>query len=266
MSKRYDKIIKENLKEVVETLINIVLGIKAKQIIPLDTKLQITDEREADFILRVKPVDGDPFILHLEFQAGNNSNMVYRMLRYFVYIHLTYKLPVRQYVIYIGRDRLTMKDRIKLPNMNYRYKLINMKEIPCKRFLKSENPEEIILTILCDFRDRDVRLIIREILSRLKERVKEDVRLLKYIRQLEIISQLRDLQEIIIKEVGKMAIVYDIEKDIRFKQGIEKGIEKGKKEDIINLAKELSLSAERIAEILKVDIEFVKAVIAEAGL
>ncbi|MBF0618407.1 MAG: hypothetical protein HQK88_16535, partial [Nitrospirae bacterium] len=49
MSGRYDKILKESLRGVLHVLVSEVLGIKAKSIRPLKTKLQVTDEREADF-------------------------------------------------------------------------------------------------------------------------------------------------------------------------------------------------------------------------
>ncbi|MBF0465312.1 MAG: hypothetical protein HQK94_09545, partial [Nitrospirae bacterium] len=53
MSGRYDKILKESLRGVLHVLISEVLGINAISIKPLKTKLQITDEREADFLLEV---------------------------------------------------------------------------------------------------------------------------------------------------------------------------------------------------------------------
>ncbi len=50
----------------------------------------------------------------------------------------------------------------------------------------------------------------------------------KYMRQFEIIAQLRGLQDLVFKEEEKMAITYDINKDLRFKQGLKVGETKGK--------------------------------------
>ncbi len=52
----------------------------------------------------------------------------------------------------------------------------------------------------------------------------------KYIRQIEVMSQLRSIQKEVSKEVEDMALIFDIEKDIRFKQGLEKGVVQGREE------------------------------------
>ncbi|RMD88992.1 MAG: hypothetical protein D6813_11325, partial [Calditrichaeota bacterium] len=49
----FDRILKENLKEVAEAVLRKIIGIEAISVETLDTKLPITDEREADFILNV---------------------------------------------------------------------------------------------------------------------------------------------------------------------------------------------------------------------
>ncbi|MCI4625094.1 MAG: hypothetical protein L3V56_03940, partial [Candidatus Magnetoovum sp. WYHC-5] len=57
-----------------------------------------------------------------------------------------------------------------------------------------------------------------------------------YIRQLEILSNLRDLQNYVGEEVDKMAFTFDLTKDYRFQQGREqgmaKGIEKGREQGL----------------------------------
>ncbi|MBF0553909.1 MAG: hypothetical protein HQK96_05045 [Nitrospirae bacterium] len=59
MSKRYDKILKEILKDAVDTLITKVIGLKILKSTAIETKLQITNEREAVrrevAIITVKP-------------------------------------------------------------------------------------------------------------------------------------------------------------------------------------------------------------------
>ncbi|MEO5360184.1 MAG: hypothetical protein H7843_07005 [Nitrospirota bacterium] len=51
MAKQYDTILKEILKDVVDTLMSKVLGLKIVSSTAIEAKLQITNEREADFIL-----------------------------------------------------------------------------------------------------------------------------------------------------------------------------------------------------------------------
>ena len=42
----------------------------------------------------------------------------------------------------------------------------------------------------------------------------------------EILSDLRNLQPLLTKTIDTMPLVYDLNKDVRFNQGIKKGIEK----------------------------------------
>ncbi|MBF0517084.1 MAG: hypothetical protein HQK97_08200 [Nitrospirae bacterium] len=94
----------------------------------------------------------------------------------------------------------------------------------------SEKPEEVIISILCNYQKKGVKIFIREILDRLMELVPEETLRGKYIRQVEVLSQLRNLQGDICKEAEAMAIVYDLERDVRFMQGCEQGMQKGKQE------------------------------------
>ncbi|MBF0403028.1 hypothetical protein [Candidatus Magnetominusculus xianensis] len=64
-------------------------------------------------------------------------------------------------------------------------------------------------------------------MSRLKELVPEETLRGKYIKQVEVLSQLRDLQDEVCKEAEAMAIMYDMERDVRFKQGLAEGQRKG---------------------------------------
>ncbi len=57
-------------------------------------------------------------------------------------------------------------------------------------------------------------------------------RLQKYQRQLHVLSRLRKLHPISLKEIQAMPIHYDIEADELYLAGIEKGIEKGIKKGI----------------------------------
>ncbi len=89
---------------------------------------------------------------------------------------------------------------------------------------------EIVLSVLCDRGGRDERSFAREILKELIANVSGGLDLSMYIKELEVFSKLRDMQEIIVEEVDKMPIVYDLETDIRFMQGVQKGIENGRVE------------------------------------
>ncbi|MCI4624749.1 MAG: hypothetical protein L3V56_02190, partial [Candidatus Magnetoovum sp. WYHC-5] len=213
MSKEYDKVIKELLKDTVAVLLEKITGVDISKAELIESKMQITDEREADFILKAQLKDGSQEIYHIEFQATNDNNMGYRELRYWVYLRQVYKLPVKQYVVYIGKEPLKMKSNLEEDSTTHSYTIIDMRTVDCEKFLYADKPEEVIISILCDYKGRDVRMFIREILERIKELVKEETLQSKYIRQLEILSNLRDLQDYVGEEVDKMAFIFDLTKD-----------------------------------------------------
>ncbi|WP_040335032.1 hypothetical protein [Candidatus Magnetobacterium casense] len=85
---------------------------------------------------------------------------------------------------------------------------------------------------MCDRGARNERSFAREILKELVASVIGGLDLSMYIKETEVFSKLRDMQQIIIEEVDKMPIVYDLETDIRFMQGVQKGIENGRVEGL----------------------------------
>ncbi|MBF0607752.1 MAG: hypothetical protein HQL61_09435 [Magnetococcales bacterium] len=74
---------------------------------------------------------------------------------------------------------------------------------------------------------KGAKVYLKELLQRIRDFVKEETLRGKYIQQIEMMSLTRDLQDYIYKEVEKMALTYDLERDIRFKQGLAQGVEKG---------------------------------------
>ncbi|MBV6340549.1 hypothetical protein [Candidatus Magnetobacterium casense] len=224
----YDKLIKELMEGIEQPLIEDVLGIRADKVTRLNTLMQLTDEREVDFLAKIDCANADSFIAHVEFQSTNDPKMLKRMLRYFIHIYSLYELRVKQYVIFIGKDKMNMKTRLKLPEIRYKYKLIDMRNISCEKFLYSGVPGKIILAILCNMGGRDERELVRQILEELMK-VTKGLDLSSNVRKLEMLSRLRDMQKIVIEEVGKMSIAYDlpIEKDLRFIQGKQAGKQEG---------------------------------------
>ena len=82
----------------------------------------------------------------------------------------------------------------------------------------------------------------------------------------EILSDLRNLQPLLTKTIDIMPLVYDMNKDVRFNQGIAKGIEKGIEKGIllkdqllvIHLLKKEKFSLDTIADLSAVTLEFVE--------
>jgi len=99
-------------------------------------------------------------------------------------------------------------------------------------------------------------------LDKLQELLKGEHRFGKYLKQLEVLAKLRNLQDETVKQTAIMPIVYDLETDIRYVQGMTMGEEKGKEKtldnNIVLLLQSNLLTAQQIAETLNVPLKRVE--------
>lgn len=94
--------------------------------------------------------------------------------------------------------------------------------------------------------------IVASILFKLKETYESTIRFQKYVKQLVVLSRLRNLSKIANKTVKNMPIEYDVKQDAFYKEGVadeRKRMEVDKKNLIINLIKINKLTFQEIAEI-----------------
>ncbi|MCB0842231.1 MAG: hypothetical protein KDE26_03080, partial [Bacteroidetes bacterium] len=103
MAQDYDKIIRENIEELVIPLAQKVLQLDLRRTEEIPDDLHTTIERRPDFLKKVLGENQKgTFILHIELQVANDPIMVERMLEYYGIIRRKYRLPVLQYVLYLG--------------------------------------------------------------------------------------------------------------------------------------------------------------------
>jgi predicted transposase/invertase (TIGR01784 family) len=232
MANEYDKILRETLKSPKYNLLKQLLQVEAISIKALPPKVQQTVlEWEADTVLEVVPVEGDPFILHIEWQSGNDSQMAYRMARYDLLLYGSYNRKVKGVVIYVGEKLMSMNNTFESFGLNYTCSMIDIRDISPEVFLASDDPGELILAILAG-RNADGE-VIRQILRKLHILTADDKAFFsEKVKHLELIAQLRGLklQELLIKEEEIMPINIDIRKDLRFRQGMAQGRAQGVKE------------------------------------
>jgi hypothetical protein len=269
MANEFDRIFKEETEILIKAIATKVLGIGYfENTQPITASLQKTLEREPDWLRRVcHPNPMDDYIFHGEIHGKDEAVILDRNLVYFALLWHDFHMPIRQVVVYIGRKKkLTkMQSSLNTHNMNYRFDVINMHEVPYDLFINSTIPEEVMLAILCDFKDKTPTEIVTTIIKRLKEVNKSPLNLEKNIVQLEIISSLRKLQPLLTKILTTMPITYDLSKDVRFKQGRKEGRQEGRQEQaliikqnfVINMLQRGIESLETIAEFADVELSFV---------
>ena len=269
----YDKVIKENIEAVFLPLLEKFTGIKIVKSSDIKDKIQRTFEREPDFLKKVTDQTGKAFILQLEFQTHDDPEMVYRMAEYKALIQRKHKLPVKQFVVYLGAGVPKMRAELEPEERITGFELQNINKLKPEALTASDVPQEILLAVLSGFPKKDAEGVIAKIIAKLQALSKSQTELEGYLQLLIILSRLRKFEVITKKKVEAMPITYDITTDGLYKQGIEKGIEKGIEQGIgqgielgqtkktnkaiIKALEQGVLTLEQIAEMLEVPVETV---------
>lgn len=255
-SAQYDKIFKENIEAVISSIMQNVLEITAVSMEELPDDIQHTKERKPDTLKKITDEKGSTFVLHIEFQVKNEDEMVYRMLDYYGMLERKYKIPVKQFVIFLGSDKPTMPTELDRERLKFSYPLVLLSNLDYRIFLNSNKPEEIILSILANFKGENPENALKQILLRVKETTKGDFSLNRYFNQLRILAQLRNLVPNLKNAMDSIAEYVKEEKDVLYLRGQENE----KIKFVAYLIREGNKTFEQIADIAETTVDFVKAV------
>ncbi|HFA51893.1 MAG TPA: hypothetical protein ENJ95_22990 [Bacteroidetes bacterium] len=233
MANIYDRIIKEIIEPTLQPLVEILLSLRYVKAMEMEDKIQYTLEREGDHLkMLVLEDERKHQVMHLEFHVKDEDLGKVMLLKKGMLTIIT-DLPVLQYVVYLG-DKKKLKNLRPFFKDNYtdhRFKVVRLKDFSYKRFLETDIPEAAIWAILADYEGQKPEEVIKEILLKIDQLSTNKTEQGQHVRRLEVLSNLRKLQPLFIKISNDMAFLYDLETDIRFKQGKDigekKGIEKG---------------------------------------
>ncbi len=233
---KFDKIIKENILPSILTLVNqtLELNIDPKNLFDLPEQVQITIEREPDVLKLVNFPDNpqDNFILHIEFQTYNNVEMHKRMAEYYTILYRKHNVPLLQFVIYIGLEKMNMIHEFQHRDISFRYNLFDLGKVNFNQFLISEIPEVVMLGILANFGEEKVEDAIEKILQKMVTlsttlpRYKNTNAKEKFITQIRVLSKIKKLNNFISPILKKMALIFNIEEDEFYQEGVKKTLEK----------------------------------------
>jgi hypothetical protein len=261
---QYDKIFKENMEAAWPGIMKHLLRIDAVHTEELPDSIQHTKEREPDVLKKITDRKGDSFVLQVEFQLTNEPEMVYRMAEYYIMLYRKYKLPIRQHVAYVGDRSLSMPDQLKLEHLQFRYSLLSLSSVDYHLFLQSERPEEKILALLGDFGGEDPRYVIENIAEQIKETSSGELEEKKYMKQMRILSQLRNLESENFAVMESITTFFKEENDFLYRRGMAKGeargAEKNRREVVKTLLTQTDFTVARIAALVNVTEEFVERI------
>ncbi len=230
-----DIALKDIFEEVPHRLSKILAPAPIKELLP--TNFPSTELR-VDFLARLE----DDSILHIEFQSFNDTNMPFRMLRYYLAILERYpSSPIKQLLVYVGNRKLRMKSRLRIRNLTFSYEILDIRQIDCKLLLESPDPMDRLLACLCKVED-EVYLI--EKLIKTMEGMNDEERKDYLLKALTLTELRPNLRIKLTEEVKPMPIVVrpedirlskrKLRKDILYRLGLEEGKKEG---EIIGIEK-----------------------------
>ncbi|MDD2748516.1 DUF4351 domain-containing protein [Acidithiobacillus sp.] len=233
-----DVVSKELLKRITLDIARILLHMKVEQAEIVESSHPRVEERRADLVARMRGQDGH-FLLHIEVQNNNDLQMPCRMLRYRSDLCLQQpEEEIRQVLLYIGKEPLRMASGITQSGLEYQYQTVDMHRIDCTRLLDEDSPDALVLAVLCDFKGRSPRAVIRHILGRLQVLTEgAPGRFRDYMKMLEILSTNRDLFDVVKEEQSMLSEVlitelpsYGLGMERGMEQGLEQGLEQGRQQ------------------------------------
>ncbi len=263
-----DIISKQIFKRILVDVATYIFKLDLKSAELIETEQQRIEDRRSDLTAKVVAGDGRRFILHLEIQNQNQPIMPHRMLRYLSDISICHPgEPVYQYVLYIGKEPLSMADGLTNVGLQYHYKIIDMHSMDYHFFMQQNSADALVLAVLCDFKDEEPRAMVHEILTRLIALSDQDSKMLReYVTMLEVLASNRDLNVDIQQEFEMLEI--EVEKLPSYLMGEQKGERKGDHKRSLLVAKQLlalNMSFEQIAQISGLSIEEVNELAADGN-
>jgi len=183
---------------------------------PLNVELALVESRIADLFFRT----GKRRLLHIEIQTWNAQNMAVRSGVYALLAAEKFDVDyVDQVVLYAGRGKMKMRDRLDIGAVKVRFRLINVDEISAAELLRSENPVDWVIAMLGRNGTKMLKTILRRILALPMER--------RLLAQLMALSGLRGLSERLKMEFKAAGVEIDIESNVLLREIRDAGYEKG---------------------------------------
>ena len=196
------------------------------------------ESRRADLVARVKEGDGKSYILHVEIQNDNQRDMPLRMMCYYSDIALAHAgETIVQHLLYIGKSPMTMSDHVRGEDWLYRYKVLDMRDQDSEHFLNSDNPDALVLAILCDPKSLEPNALVAHIIKELRRLHGDKLDNLRdSLKMLDVLSGNRGLQDVVEETINmyideeKLGIYQAVKKRSEargIKKGEARGIKKG---------------------------------------
>src|SRR5882672_9587270 len=115
----------------------------------LDVELPKVQNRRMDLL--GETADGSMF--HLELQSRNEAAIPLRMAEYSLGAFRLYGRFLEQIVLYVGEAPMRMETELRGPDVLFRYRAVDIRELDGDLLLKSEDVGDNVIAILTRLRD-----------------------------------------------------------------------------------------------------------------
>ena len=153
-----------------------------------------------------------------------------------------------------------MSDRVYGYDLRYRYKVLDMRDQDSEHFLNSNNPDALVLAILCDPKNLEPNALVAHIIKELRRLHGDKLDNLRdSLKMLDVLSGNRGLQDIVEETIN----MYIDEEKLGIYQAVKKrsearGLERGRQEIILKLL--AKFSPEQVADISGFSLDKVKTI------
>ena len=192
----------------------------------LDVELPKVQNTRVDLLGKT----ADRGLIHLELQSTNDAAMPLRMAEYCLGVFRRFGKFPRQVLLYVGEAPLQMGDELRGPDLWFRYRAIDIRDLDGERLLESEDIGDNVIAVLARLRDH--KDAVRRIVERIAGLAAGERQ--TALAQLLILAGLRHLEETVEREARKMPIFIDIlENKVlgrEYKRGRQEGLQEGLQE------------------------------------
>ena len=217
-----DRISRETAGWALTEIISLLdLEVASSELLP--STLVGTFHNEVDFLAKVEDMQGQTFLIHIEFQTQSDPNMMARMNRYHGHLYFQYRMPIFHFVFYLGDRPHGMQTKLKDAEIFSGYHILSLKEQPFQDYLNSEDPRKIIFGILTDFGQHSQEEGIQLLLERLQKASSTKIEFRKHLKQLKILSKISNLGGTLDKIVKRMPIEVEVKTISWYQDGVEEG-------------------------------------------
>ncbi len=247
---QYDTITKELFEGSLPGLLRL-LDIRQAGLQPLKQEMSRTQQRRPDFLLHngVEIAIGDRFEwqqpptywLQLEIQSDNDPDMLAGMYFYSGFIYQKFGILPRQWVLYLGNEKLSMQNQLHIGNIVFEYHLFDIRALEPAALLATKIPELATFAILANNGAKaEVLAAVVELFD--AHLPKGSFKWQQAYQRLRILGKLRNFDQVIEQTIKRMPLsIQLLETDSYYLKGIEKGVEKGAYQKALETAQRMLL-------------------------